>query len=33
MVTYCNAKNINYLEHTSGLLYQIMDAGTGTVPP
>ena len=33
MVTYCNAKNINYLEHTSGLLYQIMDAGTGTVTP
>lgn len=33
MVAYCNAKNITYQEHTSGMLYQIMDPGTGTPAP
>jgi len=33
MVAYCNSKGISYTEHSSGLLYQIMDAGTGTTNP
>ncbi len=33
MVAYCNARNITYQEHSSGLLYQIMEPGTGTVTP
>lgn len=33
MVSYCTSKGINYTEHTSGLLYQVIDAGTGTTMP
>ncbi|MCW3087432.1 MAG: hypothetical protein JWQ78_818 [Sediminibacterium sp.] len=32
MVAYCNTNNITYTEHTSGLLYQIIDPGTGISP-
>ena len=33
MVAYCTSSSITYTEHSSGLLYQIIDPGTGTVTP
>ncbi|MFN9589268.1 MAG: FKBP-type peptidyl-prolyl cis-trans isomerase [Bacteroidota bacterium] len=33
MVAFCTARNISYTEHSSGLLYEIMDPGQGTVVP
>jgi FKBP-type peptidyl-prolyl cis-trans isomerase len=33
MVAFCTARNISYTEHSSGLLYQIMDPGQGTLTP
>ena len=33
MVAFCTARNISYTEHSSGLLYQIMDPGQGTLAP
>jgi FKBP-type peptidyl-prolyl cis-trans isomerase FkpA len=32
LVAYCTANNITYTEHSSGLLYQIIDPGTGAMP-
>ncbi|MES2003364.1 MAG: FKBP-type peptidyl-prolyl cis-trans isomerase [Bacteroidota bacterium] len=32
LVTYCTTNNITYTEHTSGMLYQIIDPGTGATP-
>jgi len=32
LVAYCNANNITYTEHASGLLYQIITPGTGNSP-
>lgn len=32
LIAYCTANNINYTEHSSGLLYQIIDPGTGVSP-
>jgi FKBP-type peptidyl-prolyl cis-trans isomerase len=32
MVAYCTANNINYTEHTSGLLYEIVSPGSGLAP-
>ena len=32
MVAYCTSSNITYIEHSSGLLYQIIDPGTGIAP-
>jgi FKBP-type peptidyl-prolyl cis-trans isomerase len=32
LVAYCNANGITYTEHMSGLLYQIIDPGTGASP-
>lgn len=32
MVAYCTSSNITYTEHSSGLLYQIIDPGTGIAP-
>ena len=32
MVAYCTANSINYTEHSSGILYEIVSAGTGTAP-
>ena len=32
LIAYCNANNISYTEHTSGVYYQIMDPGTGPSP-
>lgn len=33
MVAFCSARNISYTEHSSGLLYQIIDPGQGTLAP
>lgn len=32
MVAYCTANGINYTEHPSGILYEIMAPGLGTQP-
>ncbi len=32
MVAYCTANSINYTTHPSGILYEIVSAGTGTTP-
>lgn len=32
LVAYCTANNINYTEHSSGLLYEIITPGTGAAP-
>ncbi len=32
LVNFCIANNINYTEHSSGLLYQIITPGTGSAP-
>ncbi len=32
MVAYCTANSINYTEHPSGILYEIISPGTGTTP-
>jgi FKBP-type peptidyl-prolyl cis-trans isomerase FkpA len=32
MIAYCTANNITYTEDNSGLLYQIIDPGTGMAP-
>ena len=32
MVAYCTSSNITYTEHSSGLLNQIIDPGTGIAP-
>lgn len=32
LVAYCNANGITYTEHPSGLLYQIINPGTGASP-
>jgi FKBP-type peptidyl-prolyl cis-trans isomerase len=32
MVAYCTANSINYTEHPSGILYEIVSPGTGTAP-
>ncbi len=32
LVAYCTANNIAYQEHSSGLLYQIINPGTGVNP-
>lgn len=32
LVAYCTANNINYTEHPSGLLYEIILPGSGTAP-
>jgi FKBP-type peptidyl-prolyl cis-trans isomerase FkpA len=32
MIAFCNTMSIAYTEHTSGLLYQIIDPGTGVSP-
>ena len=32
LVAYCNTNSITYSEHSSGLLYQVIDPGTGTAP-
>jgi len=32
LVAYCTANNINYTEHTSGLLYEIIMPGSGISP-
>ena len=33
MVSFCTSANINYTINSSGLLYQIINPGTGTVTP
>lgn len=33
LVKYCTDNNITYTEHSSGMLYQIMDPGQGTLAP
>lgn len=33
LAAYCNANNITFTEHSSGLLYQIINPGTGTASP
>jgi FKBP-type peptidyl-prolyl cis-trans isomerase FkpA len=33
LAAYCNANNITYTEHPSGMLYQIINPGTGTSSP
>lgn len=32
LIAYCQANNINYTEHISGLLYEIVSPGTGPSP-
>ncbi len=32
LVAFCTANNISYTLHSSGLLYQIIDSGTGVSP-
>jgi FKBP-type peptidyl-prolyl cis-trans isomerase len=32
LTAYCTANAINYSEHSSGLLYQIIDPGSGATP-
>lgn len=32
LVAYCNANGINYTEHSSGLLYEIVSPGSGASP-
>ncbi|MEI6263744.1 MAG: FKBP-type peptidyl-prolyl cis-trans isomerase [Sphingobacteriia bacterium] len=32
MIAYCTANSINYTEHPSGILYEIVSPGTGTAP-
>ena len=32
MVAYCTANAINYTEHSSGILYEIVTQGTGVAP-
>lgn len=32
MTAYCTANNINYTEHSSGLLYEILAPGSGLAP-
>lgn len=32
MAAYCTANNINYTEHSSGILYEIVSPGTGAIP-
>jgi FKBP-type peptidyl-prolyl cis-trans isomerase FkpA len=32
LVAYCTANGINYTEHSSGLLYEIVTPGTGAAP-
>jgi FKBP-type peptidyl-prolyl cis-trans isomerase FkpA len=33
LVQFCSTNNITYTEHSSGMLYQIMDPGQGTLVP
>jgi len=33
LVKFCTDNNITYTEHSSGMLYQIMDPGQGTLAP
>jgi FKBP-type peptidyl-prolyl cis-trans isomerase len=33
LINFCTANNISYTVHSSGLLYQIITPGTGTVTP
>lgn len=33
LIQFCTANNITYTEHSSGMLYQIMDPGQGTLAP
>lgn len=32
MISYCTSNSITYTQHSSGILYQIVDPGTGTAP-
>ena len=32
MISYCTSNSITYTQHSSGILYQIIDPGTGTAP-
>ncbi len=32
MIAYCTANSINYTEHPSGILYEIVSPGTGSTP-
>lgn len=32
MIAYCNANNISYTKHPSGILYQIINPGNGATP-
>ena len=32
LVAYCNANGINYTEHSSGILYEIVNPGAGVTP-
>ena len=32
LIAYCSANSINYTEHSSGLLYEIINPGTGVSP-
>lgn len=32
LAAYCNANNITYTEHSSGLLYEIINPGSGPAP-
>ncbi|GAC1442395.1 MAG: hypothetical protein NVSMB63_10680 [Sediminibacterium sp.] len=32
LVAYCTANNINYTEHSSGILYEIITPGSGVTP-
>lgn len=32
LVAYANANNVNYTEHSSGLLYEIVSPGSGAAP-
>ncbi|MFN3667358.1 MAG: FKBP-type peptidyl-prolyl cis-trans isomerase [Sediminibacterium sp.] len=32
MVAFCTSNNINYTEHSSGILYQIITQGSGNTP-
>lgn len=32
MIAYCTANSINYTEHASGILYEIVSPGTGIYP-
>ncbi|MBX2931294.1 MAG: FKBP-type peptidyl-prolyl cis-trans isomerase [Chitinophagaceae bacterium] len=32
IIAFCTANNIQYTEHSSGIFYEIIDAGTGITP-